>query len=167
MLRRGWIRTAVFTALLLAAGCADRPAPTDRLVGAWRSSIQFESGALAAVKGFEFLYVFNQGGTMTESSNYDSAPPVPPAYGVWRPVGPNEYEARYDFFTTTPASPDAFQTGAGWLPSGRGVLTERIRLSDDGRSFTSAIQYEPFDAKGEPIDGGGRGRGRAVRLVVP
>jgi hypothetical protein len=155
------------TALLLAVGCAaDRPSPSDRLVGAWRSSIQFESGALAAVKGFEFLYVFNQGGTMTESSNYDSAPPVPPAYGVWRAVGPNAFEARYDFFTTTPASADAFKAGAGWVPSGRGVLTERIQLSDDGHAFTSTIRYEPLNAKGEPAPGAGQGKGRAVRLVV-
>ena len=36
------------------------------------------------MKDLEFMYVFNVGGTMTASSNYDGAPPVPPAYGVWR-----------------------------------------------------------------------------------
>jgi hypothetical protein len=46
------------------------------------------------------MYVFNTGGTMTESSNYDGAPPVPPAYGVWRSVGPNEFEAKMS--TTRP-----------------------------------------------------------------
>lgn len=73
-----------FATVLLATACA---APADRkspLVGAWRSSLQFESGAFAAIKDLEFMYVFNEGGTMMESSNYDGAPPVPPAYGVWQ-----------------------------------------------------------------------------------
>src|SRR4051812_3339242 len=60
-------------------GCASEP-----LEGAWRSRVQFSSGDFAPVKDLEFLYVFNRGGTMTESSNYDSLPPSPPAYGVWR-----------------------------------------------------------------------------------
>jgi len=75
--------------------------------------------------------VFNAGGTLTESSNYDGAPPVPPAYGVWRMLGPNLFEARYEFFSTEPAEIDAFMKGAGWLPSGRGVFTERIQVSPD------------------------------------
>ena len=77
----------LFAAAILAAGCAtSTPAPdsAEPLVGAWRSRIQFSSGDFAPVKDLEFLCVFNRGGTMTESSNYDSAPPVPPAYGVWR-----------------------------------------------------------------------------------
>ena len=36
---------------------------------------------LAAMKNLEFMYVFDADGTMTESSNYDSFPPGPPAYG--------------------------------------------------------------------------------------
>jgi hypothetical protein len=155
----------ISTAMLLAAGCtADRTTPSFVIVGAWRSSIQFGSGAFAPVKDLEFLYVFNEGGTMTESSNYDAAPPVPPAYGVWRQVKPDEFEARYEFFMTAPSSAGAFRTGAGWLPSGRGVLTERIKLSRDGQSFTSAIRYEAFDAKGEPMEGGGTGKGRGARI---
>ena len=42
------------------------------LVGEWRAHLQFTSGAFAPVKDLEFMYVFNQGGTMTESSNYDA-----------------------------------------------------------------------------------------------
>ena len=155
----------VAAALLLAAGCApDRQGPSAALVGAWRSSVQFDTGTFAAVKGFEFLYVFNEGGTMTESSNYDAAPPVPPAYGIWRPVGAGELEAKYEFFMTAPSSPEAFKTGAGWLPSGRGVLTERIKLSNDGQSFTSTIRFEAFDATGEPAEGSGVGKGKATRI---
>jgi len=156
---------AVLTILLLMTGCsADKPAAPVPLVGAWRSSIQFESGEFAAVKDLELLYVFNEGGTMTESSNYDAAPPVPPAYGVWRTVGANEFEAKYEFFKTAPSSPDAFKSGAGWMPSGRGVLTERIKLAEDGESFTSTIQYEALNAKGEPAEGGGQAQGRAARI---
>lgn len=164
-MRHASLRWMVAAAMLLAAGCtADRTAPSFGVAGAWRSSIQFESGAFAPVKDLEFLYVFNEGGTMTESSNYDAAPPVPPAYGVWRQVKPDEYEARYEFFMTAPSKPEAFATGGGWLPSGRGVLTERIKLSRDGGSFTSSIRYEAFNAKGEPIEGGGRGKGRGARI---
>jgi hypothetical protein len=111
-------------AALLAASCTTdqqvEPAP---LIGAWRSSVQFETGAFAGIKDLEFMFVFNTGGTLTESSNYDGAPPVPPAYGVWRAVGPMEFEAKYEFYITSPSPPDAFQGGGGWLPSGRGVFT--------------------------------------------
>lgn len=152
-------------ALLPMAGC--NTAPTDKpaaLVGAWRSSLQFETGAFAAVKDLEFMYVFNAGGTMTESSNYDGAPPVPPAYGVWREVGPNEFEAKYEYYATAPSDPDAFLKGAGWLPAGRGVFTERITLADDGQTFTSTIRYDAFDSKGDPAEGGGEAKGRAERI---
>lgn len=159
------MRFVVAAALLLVAGCtARRTAPPVSLAGAWRSSVQFESGAFAPLKNLEFMYVFNAGGTMTESSNYDAAPPVPPAYGVWRSLGSGEFEARYEFFMTAPSPPDAFKTGGGWVPSGRGVLTERIKLSDDGQSFTSTIRYEAFDATGKPAEGGGPAKGSGARI---
>jgi hypothetical protein len=150
--------------LLLPACAAEKPAEPPALVGAWRSHVQFDSGPFAAVKDLEFMYVFNVGGTLTESSNYDAAPPVPPAYGAWRSVGTNEFEAKYEYFTTTPSAPDAFKGGAGWLPAGRGVLTERITVAADGRSFTSTLRYESFGVHGEPVAGNGEAHGRAVRI---
>ena len=63
-----------------------------------------------------------------------------------------------------PSAPEQFKAGAGWLPSGRGVFTERITLAPDGRTFTSTIRYQLFDAKGAAIDGGGEAIGRAVRI---
>ncbi len=155
--------------LLLATACAT-PAPkadtpsAPLLQGAWRSSLQFSSGAFASIRDLEFMYVFNQGGTMTESSNYDGAPPVPPAYGVWRQTGPSEYELKYEFYITAPSPPEAFKTGAGWLPSGRGVFTEKITMGADGKSFTSAIRYEAFDPTGAPMEGGGEATGRGMRI---
>ena len=79
-----WLCLAAF--LLLPTGCtlpsrSDTPR-SDELVGAWRSNVQFKSGAFASITDLEFMYVFNAGGTLTESSNYDGVPPVPPAYGV-------------------------------------------------------------------------------------
>ena len=160
--------SAIFSLLpltLLACGPApvrnDAPAP---IIGAWRSSLQFSSGAFAGIKDLEFMYVFNQGGTLTESSNYDGAPPVPPAYGVWRAISATEFEAKYEFYITAPAPPDAFKTGAGWLPSGRGIFIERITLSPDGKTFTSTITYEALDTHGQPIAGGGTAEGHAVRI---
>lgn len=142
--------------VLLAVGCSQQEKRSE-IVGAWRGKVQFNSGAFAAVKDLEFMYVFNAGGTMSESSNYDGAPPVPPAYGVWRELGPRQFEARYEFFLPkSPASFDEIMKGGGWLPGGRGVFLERITLSDDGQSFTSTITYDSFDKEGNPAEKGSK-----------
>jgi len=158
--------------LLLVAACGNATAPApvasperDDLAGAWRSRIRFSSGALAEVKDLEFMYVFNPGGTLTESSNYDGAPPVPPAYGVWRRSGPHQFEAKYSFYSTkAPASFDDISKGGGWSPSGVGVLTETVVLADDGKSYRSTITYAAFDPDGKPVDGGGTGTGIGTRM---
>jgi len=160
---------AVIAALLIGLcveGCTrsqvSAPSP---LVGAWRSEVRFQGGVLASVEDLEFLYVFNAGGTLTESSNYDGAPPVPPAYGAWRERGPRVFEAKYEFFTPAPPkSFDELKSGGGWMPLGRGVLVERINLSEDGQSFTSTIQFNVFDAAGNPVEGGGEAKGRGQRI---
>ncbi len=90
--------------MVLLAGVAlagSHTAPAG-FVGEWRAQLQFTSGAFASIKDLEFMYSFNQGGTMTESSNYDASPPVPPAYGIWRKTGNNTYEAKYEFYVTKP-----------------------------------------------------------------
>lgn len=150
-------RCLVVLAFASLAGCAQPPEPvTPALVGAWRSSVQFSSGVLAPIKDLEFLYVFNAGGTMTESSNYDGAPPVPPAYGEWRETGTGQFEAKYTFFTTSPPNDvKALATGGGWLPAGSGVLTEGITLAADGRSYDAKMSLELFDTAGKPVAGGG------------
>jgi hypothetical protein len=135
-------------------------------VGAWRSNLQFQSGTFASIKDLAFLYVFNEGGTTTESSSYDAAPPVPPAYGIWRQVGPGWFEAKYVFFVTKPpARLDEITAGAGWLPSGYGVFTESLHLAEDGQSLTSTIAYEAFDASGKQGPDSGRATARGVRIA--
>jgi hypothetical protein len=135
-------------------------------VGEWRAKLQFTSGAFAPIKDLEFMYVFNQGGSMTESSNYDASPPVPPAYGIWRKVGAREYEAKYEFYVTKPpAAFDEIAKAGGWGPAGRGVFLERITLSEDGKSFTSKIKYDQFDTAGKPAEGGGEATGQGVKLT--
>ena len=158
--------------VLIAAACGDAVSPSmnesserDSLVGAWRSQIRFSSGALVEMKDLEFMYVFNAGGTMTESSNYDGAPPVPPAYGVWRKSGPRQFEAKYTFYVTKP--PGTFEDiakGGGWSPAGHGDFTEKITLSDDGKSYKSTITYAAFDQTGELVEGGGDGDGEGTRI---
>ncbi|MGH8172455.1 MAG: hypothetical protein ACREPX_04870 [Rhodanobacteraceae bacterium] len=139
--------------------------PGNGLTGAWRSHIRFASGAFAGADDLEFMLVFNAGGTMTESSNYDGAPPVPPAYGIWRENGPRQFEARYSFYMTKPPTNfDEVAKGGGWLPAGHGMLTEKITLSEDGKSFKSTIVYASFDAAGNPAEGGGEGTGEGVRM---
>ena len=118
------------------------------------------------MKDLEFLYAFNIGGTMTESSNYDGAPPVPPAYGIWRKTGPRQFEAKYDFFVTK--APGAFEEiakGGGWTPAGRGVLVETFTISEDGNSYKSTISFTAFDRAGKPAEGGGQGTGDGTRLA--
>ena len=155
----------LFTSLL-ATGCTVQKKSEDNsLVGAWRSKVQFKSGAFAAVKDLEFMYVFNAGGTMTESSNYDGAPPVPPAYGMWRKLGPGQFEAKYEFYSTkAPTSFDEIAKGGGWMPAGHGVFLETIMLSEDGRSFTSIMKYEAFDQAGNHVEGDGEAETNAERI---
>jgi hypothetical protein len=164
-LQRTVTLAAVLTLLSVTGACTSKSATgPDPLVGAWRSTIQFETGAFAQITDLQFMYVFNAGGTLTESSNYDGAPPVPPAYGVWRMVAPSVFEARYEFFSNALPEADAFVKGTGWPPSGHGVLTERIEVSPDAQSFTSTIQYAAFGTRGEPVEGGGTARGAGVRI---
>ena len=135
------------------------------LVGQWRARLDFQDGDFAAVDDLEFMYVFNAGGTLTESSNYDAAPPVPPAYGIWRRTGPDRFEAKYEFYpTSAPGGLDEITSGGGWLVAGRGVFTEVITIAAGGDTFTSTILYEAFDAAGSPVEGGGTATGRGVRL---
>ncbi len=165
-------RAALFVALLAAASCSrtapevSRASPPAGLVGAWRAKLQFDSGAFAAIKNLEFMYVFNAGGTLTESSNYDGAPPVPPAYGVWRATGPQQFEAKYAFYITqAPKQLADITSGGGWMPSGHGVFTERITLAPDGQSFESSITYQVFDSLGAAAPGGGEAKGHGVRIA--
>ena len=96
------------------------------------------------------MRVFNEGGTMTESSNYDGAPPVPPAYGIWRKTGEGQYESKYEFYTTNlPASFNDISKSGGFTPAGYGVLTELITLSSDGNSYSSKINLILFDKSGK------------------
>jgi hypothetical protein len=167
------VRAGTLFVLLALAACRPAPqppaaadTPTLDLVGQWRATLQFTSGAFAPVKDLEFMYVFNPGGTMTESSNYDAAPPVPPAYGIWRKVGSREFEAKYEFYLTkAPAAFAEIAKGSGWSPAGRGVFVERIALSEDGGSFTSTIKYDQYDTAGKPAEGGGEATGRGTRLT--
>ena len=144
--------------LALLSGCT-----TGELTGAWRSRIQFSSGDLAKVKDLEFMYVFNRGGTMTESSNYDSNPPVPPAYGVWRALGGGRFEAKYLYYTTKP--PETLdRVTEGWPPAGAGELIEHITVATDGSTFESTLELRTFDEDGHVVPGGGTGSGRAERI---
>jgi hypothetical protein len=159
----------VVSAGLLAAGCESTPSQSSSedqsLVGAWRAQIHFKSGAFTAFKDLEFMYVFNDGGTMTESSNYDAAPPVPPAYGVWRKTGPKQFEVKYTFFVTkAPTGFEDIAKGGGWMPAGHGVFMETITLSDDGKSFKSTMKYEQFDQAGKPVEGGGEAEVEGVSV---
>jgi len=159
---------ALLFTISLVASCATHPSAKSSdidLTGAWRSKVQFSSGAFAAIKDLEFMYAFNASGTMTESSNYDSVPPVPPAYGVWKRTGVREFEAIYVFYSTKPPGKlEDITGGGGWLPSGRGVLIEKIVIGPDGKHFKSTIRYDAFDQSGNSIEGGGKAEGAGERI---
>ena len=152
MKKNQMIFKAIF-AMLLLAGLSCRATDTiPDLVGAWRGGVQFTTGDFAAVKDLDFMYVFNAGGTLIESSNYDGAPPVPPAYGIWRKVSERKYQAKYSYYVSkAPANIEEITKGGGWSPGGYGVLTQEITLSSDGKSFESTIRYEVFDVAGKPV----------------
>ena len=118
----------------------------------WKGKVQFKTGAFAGVKNLEFLLSFNSGGTMTESSNYDGMPPVPPAYGIWKKTGDKQYEAKYEFYiTNVPASFEALAKIGGFSPAGYGRLTENITLSADGKTYKSKIKFNAFDITGKQM----------------
>jgi hypothetical protein len=162
----------ILSAVMLSVGHATASPPGtqsdsgDALVGAWRSHVQFKSGALSSIKDLEFLYAFNSGGTMTESSNYDGSPPVPPAYGVWKKVQPRQFEAKYVFFLSK--APKAFEdiaSGGGWLPGGSGVLVETITVAEDGKTFKSTIRLDIVDETGKTIESNSEAEGQASRIA--
>ena len=172
MVRTGRTLLIVVCAVIALPACNDasRPSRTDAgepaaLIGAWRSQVRASSGALAEMKDLEFMYAFNAGGTMTESSNYDGVPPVPPAYGVWRNAGPREFEARYAFYVTKPTVTfEDIVKGGGWTPNGYGLLNEKITVADDGKSYQSTLVYTLFDNTGKPVEGGGAATGAGTRI---
>jgi len=152
-----FIITSIISAGLLAGlltislSCVEQKNPqTDELVGAWKGKVQFKTGAYAEIKDFEFMWVFNNGGTMTESSNYDGVPPTPPAYGIWKKTEDKQYEARYEFYwNKAPASYEELAKAGGFPNAGYGVLSEKIILSDDGKSYSSTIKFNLFDQAGK------------------
>jgi hypothetical protein len=112
------------------------------------------------------MYAFVAGGTMTESSNYDAAPPVPPAYGVWRKTGARKYEAKYRFYQSRAvSSAEEIVKGGGWAPDGYGVVSQTITLSADGNSFDSKITFELFEKDGKVMAGGGEGVASGKRMA--
>ena len=161
----------MFSAILIIMGCGNGQssrmsvsAGRGTLVGAWRSKIVFRGGPLAGMKDLEFLYAYDAGGTMTESSNYDEAAnSSPPAYGIWKQIDPRTFETKYLFYTTKAPGPgDGAPDGRDWWPSGHGVLTETITLSGDGQTYKSTVKLATFDRTGTPIGGDGDGDGTGV-----
>ena len=96
------------------------------------------------------MYVFNAGGTMTESSNYDGVPPVPPAYGVWRRPASARSKRRTSGSSRSRWTADELIKNGSWMPDD-GTIRQTITLSADGNSFTSRITIELFDKAGKPI----------------
>ncbi len=166
---RAWL-CSLLAALLVTTAWGDstpgaKPG-SPGLAGAWRARMHFTSGAFAAVKDLEFMYTYNAGGTLTESSNYDAAPPVPPAYGIWRPRGSNRFQSKYVFYVTkAPASFQDITQGGGWSPDGSGVFTEEITLSADGNSYTAKVSYVAYDVNGKPAAGSGEGTATGQRIT--
>ncbi len=165
------LATLIVSAIVLFATASPSPClaqtgnGSDNLAGAWEGKVQFKTGAFADTKDLEFMYAFMAGGTMTESSNYDAAPPVPPAYGVWKKVAARKYEAKYRFYQSKAvSSADELVKGGGWAPGGYGILTQKITLSTDGNSFESGITLELFDKDGKVMAGGGEATASGKRL---
>jgi hypothetical protein len=161
------ILTALSVVLILISfSCTKRSeSHTEILVGAWKGKVQFTTGVYAEIKDFEFMWVFNSGGTMTESSNYDGVPPTPPAYGIWKKTGDKKYEARYEFYwNKVPASYEELAKTSGFPNAGYGVLSEKINLSEDGKSYRSTIKFNLFDQAGKQTVFNDEGIAEAKRM---
>lgn len=162
----------MFSAVALTAGCknsqlSDKDEPANRviLVGAWRAKILFRTGPLAGMEDLEFLYAYNAGGTMTESSNYDEAAnSSPPAYGIWKAISPQTFQTKYLFYTTKEKAQGDGTRSTDWWPAGRGVLTETITLTANGQAYASTIKLESYDSTGALTDSG-EGTGAGTRVV--
>jgi hypothetical protein len=152
MKKINYIRSAallVFLPVILFSCREYKNLQAESIVGAWKGKVQFSSGAFSEVKDLEFMLVFNSGGTMSESSNYDGAPPVPPAYGIWKKTGKNKFEAKYEFYATNPASSfDDIKSSGGFSPAGYGVIVEEITMNDDGSTYSSHLTLAMFDKAG-------------------
>jgi hypothetical protein len=156
---------ALIASVVLSTCSTETGTGSDTLAGAWRGKVRFTSGPFAATADLEFMYAFNLGGTMTESSNYDASPPVPPAYGAWKKTGARKYEAKYQFFQSkTISTADEIVKGGGWAPDGFGILSQTITLSEDGNSFDSRITLELFNNQGRAGTGGGEGTANGRRI---
>jgi hypothetical protein len=152
-------------AVALLVMFASAKASGQELTGSWRGKVTFTSGVFADLKSLEYMYSFNAGGTMTESSNYDGVPPVPPAYGIWRKTGPRTFEAKYQWFQTKAVKTgDELVRQGGFAPDGHGVITQTFTLSADGNTFTSKIEVAMFDNTGKAIPGGSAGTAHGTRL---
>jgi hypothetical protein len=161
----GWAFAALSVAV---AGCSDAVSGSatqstvpDALVGVWRSQVQFGGGSLSDLHDLEFMLAVNLGGTLTQSSNYDGTPPVPPAYGLWKQTGPRSYELRYSFYSP----PKFVKSGraSAWVPSGRGLYVEKLDLSVDGNTYRSHVVYDFVDPAGHAVPGGGEGEATGTR----
>ena len=150
-----FIISVVLPAFLLSVllSCVEEKMPqAEKIIGEWKGKVQFKSGMFASIKDLEFMRVFNYGGTLTESSNYDGVPPVPPAYGIWKKTGEKTYEAKYEFYTTNlPGSFEDLKSSGGFSPSGYGIITETITLNADRNSYSSLIMMALFDKTGNHI----------------
>jgi hypothetical protein len=165
MMIRRLISAATALSLCLLVNDIHAQGRNEDLTGAWRGAVTFTSGMFADLKGLEYMYSFNAGGTMTESSNYDGVPPVPPAYGVWRKTAARAYEAKYQFFQTKAVkTSDELVKQGGFMPDGYGIITQTITLSADGNSFTSRISVKMFDVAGKPTAGGSTGTATGTRI---
>jgi hypothetical protein len=158
-------RSVLVVAICAVLAACTQPEPAkSSLTGAWRAQVQFSGGPFAAIKDLEFMYVIHADGTLMESSNYDEAPPVPPAYGMWRQTMTSTYQAHYEFFVTQAPARTAGLVG-GWPPGGRGVLEETITMSPDGQTFSSHLHLQLLDTHGQPTDQSGDAEVHAVRIA--
>jgi hypothetical protein len=58
----------------------------------------------------------------------------------------------------------ARRTGGGWAPNGYGVLTEKITIAEDGKSYRSMLAYKLFNNAGKSVEGGGEATGSGTRI---
>ena len=111
-------------------------AAADPIEGMWQSTISLKDCASGApLSVFRGLTIFNSGGTANADGNQPSATKGA-GLGTWKRTATGSYTIDLRFW----------RYGNDGLPIGQQRLTRTIALAADGRSLTSTITTQAFDA---------------------
>jgi hypothetical protein len=126
-------------ALVLPGAALAANAGQDELTGLWHDVISAADNSFPPFQTFE-LY---SGGIWIGSGNTDLTPASldSSAWGIWERLAPHSFRATGRFWTYKPNG----------TPSGFGVVSYTLTVSDDGSAFRGQGPQQFFDTKGQAL----------------